>query len=289
MGRKTRGSNRDAPDKLLLRGTDDHYLDAELYDFEYRDRDEDIEWYREFVADEPGPILELGAGSGRITMPLAADGRHVIALDRMATMLERLRYKLKVDPELASLVRIVEGDMTDIPLRAGSVGTVISPFNALMHLYQWEQLLACFKEARRLLRPGGAFAFDVQLPDTEWLMWDSDVRHAVTPFTHPGTGARMIYSTNHVYDPVTQVCHVRLYYDEAPPRGRKFNAKHPPDRPVAMAHLAHRQIYPQELRALIHAAGLELQSVFGDFSGGTARGGCEVQLVVCRKPVNPRA
>jgi SAM-dependent methyltransferase len=288
MGCKPRPSAEEERQRLLTRGTDDHYQDAELYDFEYRERDEDIEWYREFAADEPGPILELGAGSGRITMPLAGDGHEVIALDRMPAMLARLRHKLTIDADLAKQVRVMEADMTDIPLRPSSVGTVISPFNALMHLYRWDQLLACFRQVRRVLRPGGAFAFDVQLPDTEWLVWDPDVRHAVTYFTHPRTGARMVYSTNHEYDPATQVCHVRLYYDDAPPRGRKFNARNPPEKPRAMAHLAHRQIFPEELRALVDAAGLELESVGGDFEGGALRRGCEVQLVVCRKPSHPR-
>ncbi len=288
MTRRSQASRGERGHELLERGTSDHYQDAELYDFEYRERDEDLEWYRAFVASEAGPVLELGAGSGRITVPLLADGHRVIALDRMATMLDRLRHKLTVDAHLADRARVIEADMTRIPLRPASVGTVISPFNALMHLYRWDQLLACFREARRVLRTGGAFAFDVQFPDVEWLGWDPDERHAVTYFRHPRTNERMVYSTNHTYDPTTQVCHIRLYYDEAPPKGSRFNAQKPPVTPRAMAHLAHRQIFPQELRVLVDVAGLEWVEAFGDFDGGPVRGGCDIQLVVCRKPANPR-
>ena len=95
---------------------------------------------------------------------------------------------------------------------------MIAPFNVLMHLYSWQHLLACFREVHRVLEPGGRFAFDVLLPDFEWLRWDPNERHAVTRFTHPRTGEKLIYSTNHEYDPNTQICHIRIYYDDASAR-----------------------------------------------------------------------
>ncbi|HEY0138876.1 MAG TPA: hypothetical protein VGB85_32545, partial [Nannocystis sp.] len=62
------------PDTLLRRGTSDHYEDAELYDFEYRDHGHDVTWYRNLAkklaarrADPlagPLKVLELGAGTG---------------------------------------------------------------------------------------------------------------------------------------------------------------------------------------------------------------------------------
>jgi hypothetical protein len=150
-----------------------------------------------------------------------------------------------------------------------------------MHLYRHEDLLTCFREVNRVLSPGGVFAFDVQLPDLEWLMWDPDKRHAVTRFRHPTSGEDLVYSTNHTYDPATQICHVRIYYDKAPARGRKFK---PPPRPKRLVHLAHRQIFPEELRGLVAGAGLELESLTGDFEDLPLRTGVESQVVVCRKP-----
>lgn len=283
MARRRPSEKRRA--ELLARGTAEHYVDAALYDFEYRNRDDDVAWYRRLarrtanVHSGDHPILELGAGTGRVTLPLARDGHHVIALDRMPAMLDRLREHLEGSRH-AGRVRIVEGDMTDVPLDDGSAGLVISPFNGLMHLYRHEDLLACFREAARVLVPGGTFAFDVQLPDLDWLMWDPDERHAVTRFVHPQTGERLVYSTNHTYDPATQVCHIRIYYDEAPPRGRKF---HPPAKAKRVVHLAHRQIFPEELRGLVTAAGLELRSLTGDFEDTPLRTGVESQVAVCQK------
>jgi ubiquinone/menaquinone biosynthesis C-methylase UbiE len=268
---------------LLERGTSDHYQDAALYDLEYDDRTNDVRWYRKLATKHAGDgsILELGAGTGRISVPLARDGHRVLALDRAPQMLARLRERLDDAGELAGSVEPVEGDMTELPFDDASIAMVVSPFNALMHLYSWQALHACFREVARVLRPGGVFAFDVELPDIEWLRWDPKARHAVTPFTHPTTGERLVYSTNHDYDDATQVCHIRLYYDDAPARGRRFR---PPAKPKKLVHLAHRQIFPEEVRSHIHFAGLQLTSHDGDFIGVSLQGGVSSQVVVCTKP-----
>lgn len=268
--------------RLLDQGTTEHYEDTELYDYEYAERTDDVRWYRKFVRahlDEEQPMLELGAGTGRITAVLGRDGHRVTALDLMPSMLEALRRRI-AGRAWRDNITPVQGDMRELGLADASMSLVIAPFNALMHLYTWSDLLACFAEVRRVLQPGGHFAFDVQLPDLDWLTWDPEQRHSVTRFVHPTTGERLVYSTNHFYDPNTQICHIRIFYDEAPQRGRKFR---PPAKPKKLVHLAHRQIFPEELRGLLERAGLELVEIKGDFHGAELSPGCDSQLVVCRR------
>lgn len=293
--------------ELLRLGTEEHYEDAKLYDLEYAERSADIEWYRAIADEELGPpgdhvkqddhvdhvkqvdqvkqvdhcILELGAGTGRISLPLAHDSRRVLALDRKASMLEHLRQKFESQKPAGS-IEILPGDILDIPLPDNSVPLVIAPFNVLMHLYSWQQLLACFREVARVLSPGGLFALDVLLPDLEWLTWDPETRHAVTPFKDPQRGEWLLYSTNHSYDPATQVCHVRIYYDRpATPKSRTLRGS----TPVHMVHLAHRQIFPEELRILVAQAGFDLLSHEGDFGDCSLQEGVESQCLRCRLPL----
>jgi len=272
---------------LLRHGTSDHYVDSALYDFEYKDRDCDVVWYRKQLGPGPTQVLELGAGSGRVTLPLLGDGHTVTALDRMGTMLDGLRRKLGEQIESGSLARdvgerleICLGDMRSLAFADGSFDWVIAPFNTLMHLYTNEDLEACFSEVARVLRPGGRFALDVLLPDFDWLTWDPVERHSVTPFVDPTSGQKMIYSTNHTYDYETQVCHVRLYYDPKPPRGQAFA---PAKSRGQIVHLAHRQIFPEELRLLLRVCGFEVERLTGDFDGGPLAIEAESQSCVCRK------
>jgi methylation protein MtfA len=61
----------------------------------------------------PGPVLELGAGSGRLTLPLLALGRDVTALERSGDMLGLLRAELlKVPQRMRERCDLVRGDMT---------------------------------------------------------------------------------------------------------------------------------------------------------------------------------
>jgi SAM-dependent methyltransferase len=281
---KRKGARMRELAELLARGTREHYLDPLLYDHEYVDQAADVDWYVE-LADAragAGPILELGAGTGRITIPVARGGHKVYALDRMEPMLEHLHQKLR---RLEQAGEAIEGsvepllaDMTEIPLADASVNLVIAPFNCLMHLYSWRELLTCFREVQRVLVPGGCFAFDILLPDLEWLRWDPNERHAVTRFEHPRTGEKMIYSTNHEYDDDTQVCHIRIYYDRA--RGGRLRPRREPEQTV---HLAHRQIFPEEARLLLATAGFELESHTGDFLGISLNKDVEAQVLVATK------
>ena len=289
MGGRSKARGRRARERelaeLLDRGTTDHYVDPLLYDFEYTDQNDDVDWYGA-LADERAvgrKILELGAGSGRIAIPIAMAGHHLIALDRMQPMLDHLFAKLDAlaaaGEPVAGCIEPLIADMSATRLPDESVGLVIAPFNCLMHLYTWKQLLSCFREVYRVLEPGGSFAFDVLLPDFDWLRWDPDERHAVSHFEHPRTGQTLIYSTNHEYDPATQICHIRIYYDDAKSGGLRPRVK-----PLETVHLAHRQIFPEEIRMLAGLVGFEIESHTGDFLDLSLNHDVEVQVVLCRKP-----
>src|SRR5262249_14139511 len=63
-------------------GSREHYADPALYDYEYRRRRADVTFYRELARRRGADrILELGAGTGRVTVPLARDGRQIVAVD----------------------------------------------------------------------------------------------------------------------------------------------------------------------------------------------------------------
>lgn len=273
---------------VLQAGTQAHYEDAALYDLEYEDRTADIQWYRAIAGHDKlfadgakaRTLLELGAGTGRISIPLAQDGHEVLALDRMDSMLERLRAKVAKSPGLKGDVRPIQGDLLDIPKNDASLDLVIAPFNVLMHLYDRKALRACFDEAYRVLKPGGIYALDVLLPDLEWLTWDPETRHAVTRFKDPHTQEWRIYSTNHTYDPKTQVCHIKLYYDKpATPRSRSLRGS----TLLKTVELAHRQIFPEELRMLADQSGFEILCHDGDFGQSELEDGVESQSMCLLK------
>jgi SAM-dependent methyltransferase len=266
---------------LVDAGSREHYADAALYDYEYRRRRNDVSFYRELAKRRfggTGRILELGAGSGRVTIPLARDGHHVVALDRSRPMLGALRTRVAALSAAARpRVEVIEADLCTFKVK-GKFGLVIAAFNVLEHLYTRGELDACLRRVAEHLEPGGVFAFDVQNPDLAWLVRDSTKRWAKTRFTDPTTGQAMFYSTNHDYDPVSQIVLIRLYYD--PVDGRS---------PGRVVKLSQRKYFPAELEALIAHAGLRLVERYGDFSFGPLDAAAESQVLVCERGFSTEA
>ena len=114
------------------------------------------------AGDPPGPVLELGAGSGRLALPLAARGLEVWALDASAAMLDRRAAKPGGDR-----VRAVLGDMAVLDLGAGAPGAfavVLCAFNTLFNLTDGEAQRRCLARVAEVLAPGGRLVVEAFVP-----------------------------------------------------------------------------------------------------------------------------
>ena len=136
-----------------------------------------------------GPALELGVGTGRIALPLAARGVPVHGIDLSAAMLARLGEKPGGEK-----VGTTIGDMatTRVP---GEFALVYLLCNTIMNLTTQAEQVACFKNAAAQLAAGGVFVINSVLPDLRRLP--------------PGeTTVMFAHSENHVgfdeYDVVNQ-------------------------------------------------------------------------------------
>src|SRR5258708_34675961 len=90
-------------------------------------RTQDIAFYRSATREFGDPVLELGCGTGRVTMALAEDGYRVTGLDLSERVLERAAQKRAAFVrEARERVRFVQGDMTGCD-RAAQFGLVICP------------------------------------------------------------------------------------------------------------------------------------------------------------------
>jgi SAM-dependent methyltransferase len=133
---------------------------ARLYDPWSASVVEDIEFYLDRARRSGGPVVELGVGTGRLAIPIAADGIEVIGIDSSEGMLEVAR-------ERAALAGVTldlrYGDFRHPPVE-GPVPLVTIPFRSLLHMQSDDDRRAVLRAAHGLLAAEGMLVFDVFTP-----------------------------------------------------------------------------------------------------------------------------
>jgi SAM-dependent methyltransferase len=115
----------------------------------------DLELWREFAADGGGPVAEIGCGTGRVTLDLAARGHSVTALDSEAALVGALRERAR--PGAVSVEAVV-ADARSFRLPRADFALFIAPMQVVQLMGGAEgraSMLACVSSH---LRPGGRFA-----------------------------------------------------------------------------------------------------------------------------------
>lgn len=224
----------------------DLYEDAAFYDLLHDGYRDDLAFYRGLATDFGGPVLELGAGTGRVTIALAHAGIEVVALEPAAAMRARAAERLKA-AGLADRVTWRDDDAADLAL-GRTFPLVIAPFHMLMHVPGLDAQDAVLAAARAHVADDGAFATDVFVP-----RFGGD---GVARVERAWSGVRGdLWTWQHV-DPVAQVVVTEHRLDTVEPDGLLHR------RGVT---LRQRYFHRFELERALRAAGFAHVRTFGGF------------------------
>ena len=190
-------------------------------------------------------VLELGVGTGRLAVPLAAalagTGAHVVGLDASAAMLARLAAN---DP--GATVTPILGEMSGV-LPDGPFGLVFVAYNTFFSLSTAMLQRECFRAVAPRLAPGGAFVIESFVPD------DAAADRAGTVAVRTMTADRVVLSVSRA-NPAEQTMEGH-YVDITEAGGVRL-------RPWAI-----RWSTPGELDEMAEAAGLALAARWESFAG----------------------
>jgi SAM-dependent methyltransferase len=225
---------------------------AELYDPWSASVVEDVGFYLGEARRFGGPVVELGVGTGRIAIPIAAEGIRVIGVDSSPGMLEVCRERAE-EAGVAGLVDLRLGDLRSPPV-AEQVELVLCPFRSFMHLHTDKERLAALDAARELLMNGGRLIFDVFAPGDD----DIAETHGRWLEREPGIFERADWDT------ATRT----LTLSVRGPSGETT---------MALAWLS-----ADEWRELVERAGFEIDALYGWFDRRPFRNG-EDQVWIARR------
>jgi ubiquinone/menaquinone biosynthesis C-methylase UbiE len=222
----------------------------------------DVDWYGRRAAESGGPVLELGAGTGRVTLAVAGAGVTIHALDASEEMLAALERKRQAcAPDVRERIRLIHGDMRtfELPER---FPLIIAPFRAFLHNVSEADQLACLARVRQHLEPGGQFLFNVFHPSLEIMARHTGPLEGVwrwaSTFDRPDGGFVVRSEANH-FDTVHQIVHSQHRYDEHDSAGLLTR--------TSLHRLELAYLYPPDLRRLLAMSGFTGVHIAGGFDG----------------------
>ncbi len=218
---------------------------------------EDLPFWLELAAQTGDPILELGCGTGRVLIPLAKAGNHIVGVDHDPAMLRALQagIGLQVTPAPALIVADIRRFhfALQFPL-------IILPCNTLSMLKENERL-ACLECVCRHLKPGGLFAVSVPNPE---LIRDLPARseeEVEDEFSHPQTGNPVQVSS--AWRRTKEIFEVTWIYDHLLPDGRVERLA---------VETVHQLISTGAYLDEIQRVGMKVTATYGDFDHSEFRG-----------------
>lgn len=241
-----------------------------FYDLGVEGFDDDLGVYAEF-ARRGGEVLDLGVGTGRVALALAAAGHRVVGIDRSPAMLALAARRAAGTHD--GHVRVVAGEMAAPPLR-GSFGLILCALNSFLHLRSTDEHLATLRAARDLLAPEGRLVLDLPGPDTDWGDWNPGERPLTVAWTRPLGDDLVTRLSTFVSAPATQTRFYTDLYDVRAPDGAVRRQ---------VAGYALRFVFPAEMLLLLAAAGLRLDGRYGSYDLDPFDGGSDRMLIVAKR------
>ena len=236
---------------------------------------QDVAFYRDAARDFGDPILELGCGTGRITMALAEAGKRITGLDLSERMLEQaVKKRAGLNREARERVQLVQGDMTGFDL-GETFRLVIIPFRPFQHLLEVGQQMDCLDCVRKHLAPGGRLILDVFQTDAERMHDPVHMREMLVTEYKSADGRQVRVSERvAAFHRAEQRNDVEMIFTIVHPDGRK-------ERLVFAWPL--RYFFRYEVENLLARCGFQVAAEYGDFDRTPIRDDSPEMIFVAEK------
>jgi len=233
-----------------------HNKFAGFYDYFQHGVKGDVNFYLNYFKNFKGKILEIGAGTGRITIPLLKKGLDVTALDISSRMLAILKEKAKKERLSPKLVL---ADMRTFHLKQ-KFEAIIVTFRAFQHLYSVDDQLKALKCFKKHLKPNGILIFDIYTPNLKYIQKGDWQWHKDQDINLPSVKGKVRIDYRNRYGMAEQMMHQEYRFSY--PGGRKEAV------PLRM-----RFFFRFEIEHLLRLAGFKVKNLYGDFSKSKFKSG----------------
>jgi ubiquinone/menaquinone biosynthesis C-methylase UbiE len=231
----------------------------------------DVPFWRNLALQAGGPVLELGCGTGRVSLPLGRAGVRLVGIDRSERMLARARTRTK-RARLTNAITLIRGDIRFTPFVAPSFSMVMAPYGILQSLLRERDLADTLKEVRRVLEPGGTFGIELVADLPSWKEYKR--RLSLKGWRGRQGGAHVTLLETVRQDPKR---HLTIFDQEF--IERRGNARR-----VHRFALTFRTLSVPQMVRRLEKAGFEISALLGDYRGREWDPRADVWVILARSP-----
>jgi SAM-dependent methyltransferase len=260
----------------------------------------DVPFWRNLALHAGGRVLELGCGTGRISIPLGRAGVPVVGIDRSAPMLARARQRVKRS-RLESRVRLVRGDIRHLPFlppasapaeassagavagsrrrvppegqarRGGGFRMVMAPYGMLQSLLRERDLKATLQAVHAALEPGGTFGMELVADLPSWEEYRQRV--SLKGWRRGSSGSHVTLIETVRQDRAKGLTIFDQEFTERAGRARR----------VHRFALTFRTLSVPQMARRLEKAGFRVDALLGDYQGGPWDRRAEVWVILARR------
>jgi SAM-dependent methyltransferase len=225
---------------------------ATLYDLFYADFDDDLDLYLGFAERTGGAILEIGSGTGRVSIALAGEEHRVTGVELSGEMISIAQQKIEASG-LSNQINLIQADMRRFKLD-DHFGLAIVPLNTFLHNLTLDDQLATLTSIKKHLTPNGLLVLDCFIPDPAQAEDHRLILQRSVIKEESNIAAQLLLSRS--TDWATQRQDITYFIDRTDPTGHF-------QRTVFEASF--RFIYYNELQLLLKLGGFELKEIYGSY------------------------
>jgi SAM-dependent methyltransferase len=228
----------------------------------------DVPFWLRMTGAVRGPVLELGCGTGRVTMPLAHEGVHIVGVDRSAEMLLRAGRRIRRQRR-GRRPDLLRADVRHLPFADAGFQMVMAPYGILQSLLSERDLKATLGEVGRVIEPDGIFGLELVADLPSWGEYAKRVSLR---------GRRGASGSVTLVESVRQDRAKRLtiFDQEFIERRGRATRRH-------TFALTFRTLSVPQMARRLAAAGFAVEAVLGDYQGGPWDPRADVWIILARK------
>ena len=237
-------------------------IPPKLYDDQFWWKKNDIEFWKFQFQDTNKKILEFGAGTGRLAIPLIREGLLYSGIEISNEYVEYAHSK-------HNLKSIIYGDMRDIDLKQ-KFDYLFIGFNSFAHLLHSADVSLFFDTVKRHMHSSSYFYIDIFMPQVSFLYKGSNHKEKIMDFFDSNIQEDVVIEETLDYDHKTNIISINWNYIRAKNvtyHTFKFQMK---------------AYYPDTMNRSLIDAGFIIENLWGNYEGSLLTEESDVQIYQCK-------